>query len=129
MEGLISVSFPLFDGGTSALKQEQARLRLEQVETDRRITERQIDADRRNALTKLSRTRNRMENLAAELPQARKNFEISYARYKAGEAQIVEVTDAQNSLTNFSQAHLQAVYDYLAAQIVYQRTIGLVPGL
>ena len=129
VEGLISLSFPLFDGGSSALRQEQARLRLEQARLDRRIKERQISFEIRSARTKLVVARERMVELDSRIPEAINNLDVSYARYKAGEAQIVEVTDAQNSLTTFSQAYLGATYDYLSAELQYQRAKGEIPQL
>ena len=46
---------------------------------------------------------------------AERNVEVSIARYRAGEAQIIEVTDAQTTLTAQRAALYQALYDYQVA--------------
>lgn len=124
IEGQLAISFPIFDGGTSKAKQEQARLKLQQLEMDRHITEQRVTTERQNALAQLTSSQERVRLLAGELGTARENLSISQARYQAGEAPIIEVIDAQNSLTNLTQAHFQAVYDHLSANIAYQRALG-----
>jgi outer membrane protein TolC len=47
--------------------------------------------------------------------KAQDNLTASIARYRAGEAQIVEVTDAQTTLVTQRSALFQALYDYQIA--------------
>jgi outer membrane protein TolC len=47
--------------------------------------------------------------------QAQDNLSASIARYRAGEAQIVEVTDAQTTLVTQRTALYQALFDYQTA--------------
>ena len=43
---------------------------------------------------------------------AQNNLDASIARYRAGEAQIIEVTDAQANLAAQRLAYYQALFDY-----------------
>jgi outer membrane protein TolC len=47
--------------------------------------------------------------------KAQDNLAASIARYRAGEAQIVEVTDAQTTLVEQRSALYQAIFDYQTA--------------
>jgi outer membrane protein TolC len=47
--------------------------------------------------------------------KAQDNVTASIARYRAGEAQIVEVTDAQTTLVTQRNALYQAIFDYQVA--------------
>jgi outer membrane protein TolC len=47
--------------------------------------------------------------------QAQDNLAASIARYRAGEAQIIEVTDAQTMLVTQRAALYQALFDYQTA--------------
>ena len=49
------------------------------------------------------------------LVKAQENVTASIARYRAGEAQIVEVTDAQTTLVEQRNALYQAIFDYQTA--------------
>ena len=52
------------------------------------------------------------------------NLSASAARYNAGEASIVEVTDAQNTLIILRLALYQAIFDYQTARTRLLRAIG-----
>ena len=55
-------------------------------------------------------------NVAREaVTKAEENVAASIARYRAGEAQIVEVTDAQTNLVEQRTALYQAIFDYQTA--------------
>jgi len=49
------------------------------------------------------------------LTLAQSNLNTSIARYRAGEAQIIEVTDAQTTLVTRRLALYQAIFDYQTA--------------
>jgi outer membrane protein TolC len=56
--------------------------------------------------------------------KAQDNVTASIARYRAGEAQIVEVTDAQTTLVEQRNALYQAIFDYQTALARLKQSIG-----
>jgi outer membrane protein TolC len=52
------------------------------------------------------------------------NSAASIARYRAGEAQIVEVTDAQTTLVEQRSALHQAIFDYQTALARLRQATG-----
>ncbi|PWT87244.1 MAG: hypothetical protein C5B55_15110 [Blastocatellia bacterium] len=112
VSAIVSVSVPIFDWGASKSREKQARLRVQIAESERALAIRsfaeQFYSARAQALTAISRIR-----LArAGVQQAEDNLRVSIARYRAGEAQIIEVTDAETTLVSERQALYQALFDY-----------------
>jgi outer membrane protein TolC len=111
----INFNIPIFDWGASRSRERQARLRAEIAENERTVSLRgftqQFYAAQAQATTAAARVR-----LAGEaLRLAQINLDTSIARYRAGEAQIVEVTDAQTTLVTQRLALYQAIFDYQTA--------------
>lgn len=111
----ISVNIPVFDWGASRSRERQARLRAEVAENERALALRgftqQFYAARSQARSAAARI-----NVAREaVTKAEENVAASIARYRAGEAQIVEVTDAQTTLVEQRTALYQAIFDYQTA--------------
>lgn len=124
VQATVGVTIPLFDGGASKSRQTQAKLKVEQAENEKRIAERQFilqfTSNRTLALSAASRVR----LLADSISDAEKNVSASIARYRAGEAPIVEVIDAQNTLINQRTLLFQAIYDYQIARTRLLQAIG-----
>jgi OMF family outer membrane factor len=112
----INLSIPLFDFGASKSRERQARLRAQVAESQRTLALRgfyqQFYAARTAAISAAARIRLAGTGLA----QAQENLNASIARYRAGEAQIIEVTDAQTSLAAQRLALYQAIFDYQTAR-------------
>lgn len=120
----ISFSLPIFDWGASRSRQRQAQLRVEVAETERTIALRgftqQFYAMRAQAANAAARI-----NLSREgVRKAQDNLAASIARYRAGEAQILEVTDAQTTLVEQRSALYQAIFDYQTALARLRQATG-----
>ena len=120
----ISLTIPIFDWGASRSRERQASLRVEAAENERALALRgfteQFYAARAQATTAAARI-----NLAREgVLKAQDNLAASIARYRAGEAQIVEVTDAQTTLVEQRSALYQAIFDYQTALARLKQATG-----
>jgi outer membrane protein TolC len=121
---IVGVSIPLFDWGASHSREQQARLRVDIVESERVIALRnfaqQFFSARTQALSAMTRIR-----LASQgISDAESNVQASLARYRAGEAGILEVTDAQTTLRAQRLALYQALFDYQTARARLQQATG-----
>lgn len=112
----INLTIPIFDFGASKSRETQARLRLQLAESQRALEVRgfyqQFYAARAAALSAASR----IKIASAGLKQAEDNLSASIARYRAGEAPILEVTDAETNLAAQRLAVFQALFDYQTAR-------------
>lgn len=124
VQATIGVMIPLFDKGASRSRQTQARLRLQQAGNNRQLAERQFVQSFFTARTQAISARSRIRQLAASITDAESNVAASLARYRAGEAPITEVTDANNTLVAQRQALYQAIFDYQSARAKLLRAVG-----
>jgi outer membrane protein TolC len=124
MSAAIFLTIPIFDWGASRSKERQARLQVEVTENERKIAERgftqQFYAVRAQAATAAARIALAREGVV----KAQDNVTASIARYRAGEAQIVEVTEAQTTLVTQRNALYQAIFDYQLALARLKQATG-----
>ena len=120
----LSLTVPIFDWGATRSKERQAKLRVQVAENERSIAARgftqEFYAARAQAANALARITLAREGVA----KAQDNLAASIARYRAGEAQIVEVTDAQTTLVAQRAALYQALFDYQVALEKLRRATG-----
>ncbi len=120
----LSLTIPLFDWGASRSRERQAQLRVQTLESTQTLALRGFAQQFSSARTQALSAAARIRLLGASLDLARRNVEISIARYRAGEAQIIEVTDAQTTLSAQRAAYAQAIYDYRIALARLRQTTG-----
>ena len=120
----IGLTIPIFDWGAARSRETQARLRLEQTENSRAIAERQFAQNFFAARTQAISARTRIRQIAAAISDAEANVSASTVRYRSGEATILEVTDAQNTLVTQRSALYQAIFDYQTARSRLMRAAG-----
>lgn len=120
----VSFSIPIFDWGASRSREQQARLRVEVTENERTLALRGFTQQFYAAQAQATNAAARI-NLAREgVTKAQDNVAASIARYRAGEAQIVEVTDAQTTLVEQRNALYQAIFDYQTALARLRQATG-----
>ena len=127
LQAQLALIIPLDDGGLADAQEKQAQLRAEQLETDRALALRQFQQEFQGALglvkTALRRVALGRENLA----QSESIMKVAVARYRAGEARILEVTDAQNAVVGQRLNWLQAQADYQLALAQLRYAVALTP--
>jgi outer membrane protein TolC len=108
----ISLTIPIFDWGASRSREQQARLRAEVVENERTLALRGFTQQFYAAHAQATSSSARIRIAREAVIKAQDNLAASIARYRAGEAQIVEVTDAQTRLVEQRTALFQAIFEY-----------------
>ena len=118
------INIPLFDRGTSKSRETQARLRIQQTENAKQLAERSFLQAFYTARTQAIFAANRIKQIRLSIADAELNVSASLARYRSGEASIIEVTDAQNTLVTQRQSLYQAIFDYQTARAHLLHAIG-----
>ena len=124
LQAVAGITIPIFDWGASRSRETQARLRLQLAETSRQIAERQFIQAFYAARTEALAAQERIAQLRQSIADAESNVNASTARYRAGEATITEVIDANNTLVTQRQALYQALFDYQTAKSRLARAAG-----
>jgi outer membrane protein TolC len=120
----ISVTIPIFDWGISRSRERQAQLRAQTVESQRAVALRTFNQQFYSAREQALSAARRVQILRAAVADAERNRLTSVARYRAGEAPILEVTDAQTTLAGERAALFQALFDYQMARTRLQQAAG-----
>ncbi|HEY6122053.1 MAG TPA: TolC family protein, partial [Pyrinomonadaceae bacterium] len=120
----VSLGIPIFDFGASRSRERQARLRAQVAESQRQQALRSFVEQFYAARAQVVSAAQRIRVAAAALTLAESNVNASIARYRAGEAQIVEVTDAQATLVTQRQALYQALFDHQVALARLRQATG-----
>src|SRR4029079_14348138 len=124
LQAAISLSIPIFDWGASRSRERQARLRVEVAENERTIALRGFTQQFYAARAQVDSAKTRIDVAREGVAKAEDNVTASIARYRAGEAQIVEVTDAQTTVVEQRNALYQAIFDYKTALARLRHTTG-----
>lgn len=120
----VTVTVPLFDSilTTSQLGEAQANLRNLQAQEDN--LRQQVTLEARQGLLNLRRAEESIRVSEQTLVQARENLDLAEGRYAAGVGNIIEVTDAQVSLTSAQANAIKALYDYKTALAELEKAVG-----
>ncbi len=120
----VSLTIPIFDWGATRSKEKQARLRVQVAENERAIAVRGFTQQFYAAKSQAAIAAARITLAREGVSRAQDNLTASIARYRAGEAQIVEVTDAQTTLVAQRNALYQAIFDYQIALARLKQATG-----
>lgn len=124
VSGAISLNIPIFDWGASKSKQRQAQLLAQIAENERTIATRGFTEQFYTAQAQVTSAAVRIRLAGTGVTQAQINLDASIARYRAGEAQIIEVTDALTTLAAQRLALYQAIFDYQVALARLRQATG-----
>lgn len=89
-----------------------------------RNTQNAIYLEIQNAYLQLEEKRNQLPVTILQVKQAKENYELSYGRYRVGEASPTELKDAENSYEQAQLTYYTALYEYNSAKALLEKSIG-----
>jgi outer membrane protein len=120
----VGVSIPLVDWGVARSRARQAELRAAAAQSARALAERTLAQAFFSARAQALAAAARINLARTGIADAEQNLAASLARYRAGEAEILEVTEAQNTLIAQRTALYQALFDYQVARARLRQVTG-----
>ena len=99
-----TLQLPVWNWGANRSKLKQAGLRREQAQVELSFTQRQLLAKMQTLYDEAQTARMEMESLDQSAELAADSSRLTTMRYQAGEATVLEVVDAQNTLTQARNA-------------------------
>ncbi len=94
-----TLQLPIWSWGAGYSKVKQADLRRQQAHVDLSFAQRRLLADLRSFYDETETSRAQLESLGQTAELASDSLRLTTLRYQAGEATVLEVVDAQNTLT------------------------------
>ncbi len=118
------LTFPTINGMLIKNEIAEARYLYDQQLAAARKTQNDIYLEIRNAFLKLEEKKNSVPVALLQVKQTKENYELSYGRYKVGEASPIELKDAQNLYQTAQLNYYDALYQYNSARAEVERAVG-----
>ena len=100
-----TLQIPIFSWGSDRSKLKQAELRRDQAHVELNYAQKQLLIHLRQFFLEAKTARSEMESLASSAEIAAESLRLTTMRYQAGESTVLEVVDAQNTLTQARNAY------------------------
>lgn len=119
-----TLQIPIFSWGADRSKLKQAELRRDQAKVELSHEQRQLLSHLQQFYEEASTARSEMESLASSAELAGESLRLINLRYQAGESTVLEVVDAQNTLTQARNAYDEGQVRYRVAVANLQTLTG-----
>jgi outer membrane protein len=123
--GGIQLSIPLFAGGLYAARQSEAELKAEADEQLLRAAENNVVRDVHLAFLSVNTAQNQWQTTEQLVHHATQAYDLAKARYQIGSSSIVELSQAQLSLTSAEIAETNARFEVLMQQANLDYQVGM----
>ena len=119
-----TLQIPIFSWGADRSKLKQAELRRDQAHVELTFAQRQLLSHLREFYSEAETARSEMDSLASSAEMAAESLRLTTMRYQAGESTVLEVVDAQNTLTQARNAYDDGQSRYRVAVANLQTLTG-----
>lgn len=119
-----SVDVPLWSWGATGSRIAAAHLRARQAKAELAFAERRLSADVHSFYEEAQAARAELDSLKQSADAAAESLRLTTLRYQAGEATVLEVVDAQTTLTDARNAYDEGQARYHAALANLQTLTG-----
>ena len=121
--GLIA-SVNMWDGGGTKARVQQARENVGKLEADLANEKQQVGLNVQQSYLNVIEADQRVATAAMLIDQADENYRVAQGRYKEGVGLMIDVVDAETSLTAARTSHVQAVLDSLVNRAKLDKATG-----
>lgn len=120
----LSLAIPLYDGGLTAAKTDEARASLAEAQADYDAQLQQVALEVRTALLEIDEARQNIAATEMTVLQARENLDLSLGRYAVGVGYQLEVRQATEDYNEARKEANAARYDYSLALASLEKALG-----
>lgn len=121
----VSLSIPIFSGGSKFYKIKQTRNSIEQLSLQREDTQRNLQLAIKQYIDNMNTCVKRFDASQKGVEQAERGYMISQKRYDTGAGTLLEMNDSELALTQAKLNFNQAIYDYMVAKADLEKVLGL----
>ncbi len=122
--GGLSLQIPLFEGFSLRNNVRAAKARLKAGRADLRQKEESVISDVWSAFYNMQTAAQQVDSSETLLTSSKESFRVSLARYRAGVTDIVELLNAQSTLTSARAQRVQAQTDLFISYAELMHAIG-----
>lgn len=118
------LNFPTINGMLIKNEIQEARYLYDKELANAKNTQNTIYLEIQNAFLMLEEKKNQMPVALLNVKQSKENYELSYGRYRVGEASPTELKDAQIAYQQAQLNYYNALYQYNSAKAGLEKAIG-----
>lgn len=118
------LTFPTINAMLIKNEIKEARYLYDRELANARNTQNSIYLEIQNAYLKLDEKRNQLPVAILQVKQSKENYELSYGRYRVGEASPTELKDAELLYEEAQLTYYNALYQYNSAKAELEKSIG-----
>ena len=120
----LTLSIPIFQGGSRYYKIKDAQLTVNQMKFRRQDLVRNLQMQSISYMDNIQKSIKQIASNKEGVRQAEKAYSIMQKKFEIGAATFIEVNDANVALTNARLSYYQAIHDYLAAKSDLEQVTG-----
>lgn len=120
----IKLNIPIFAGGARKHKIAQTRVSIEQVQLQREDLNRNLQLAVKQYMDNMNTSVKQFSASQQAVKQAERGNLIAQKRYETGVATLLELNDADLSLTRARLTFNQSIFDYMVAKSDLEKTLG-----
>ncbi|MFC1717464.1 TolC family protein [Candidatus Poribacteria bacterium] len=120
----VTFSFPIFDGGASIRREQNAEIAVQQIEEDISDSERAVMLDVEQAYLDLERAAKSLDIAGKQVKDATESLNVMLGRYEQDMVIFLEVLDVQARYAQALINEIRAFYDYKIAEKSMLRAMG-----
>ena len=120
----IGLSYPIFAGKKRRVNYQTTRIQLEQLNNSRMQLDQELELAVNTSLSNTVATSTNIGFSRVASDNAEVNFELVRDQYQAGEVNITQLIDAQQSSLTAKLRYAVAIYEYLQAQLQLEFSVG-----
>ena len=120
----LSLSVPIFTGGSKFYKIKQTRNSMQQLDLQRDDLARNLKLAIKQYMDNMNTCVKRFSASQKGVVQAERGYKISQKRFDVGTGTLLELNDSELALTQARLNFNQAIYDYIVSKADLEKVIG-----
>ena len=120
----LQADVPIFEGNLTKSLKAEAAANLKTVEDRRKELEDLVRSDVEQAISDVTASERKLENVEVNIGQARKALEFAKASYEAGAITNLDVLDTEEARSDAEFMRLQALYKLVVSRLALRRAAG-----
>lgn len=120
----VSLSIPIFSGGSKYHKIKQTQVSIQQIDLQRDDTKRNLQLAVKQYLDNMKTCVKQFDAAQKGVEQAEKGYMISQKRYDTGAGTLLEMNDSELALTQAKLNLNQSIYNYMVAKSNMEKVLG-----
>ena len=122
----IQLSYPLFNGAVTQRKINQKKLEINNNELQTQLISDKNEMEIENAIRKRTIAQNTIINTENQIGLSKSIYEQTILQQKQGTASLTDVLLADNALREAQQNYLNAIIDFLKADLEFKKLTGMI---